>query len=370
MAVVAFEEVTKRFGEVIALDRLTLDVLDDELLVLLGPSGCGKSTALRMVAGLDEPSTGTVRINGRVANGISPKDRDVAMVFQNYALYPHKTVRQNIEFPLRARKVPTAERESLVSSVAAQLELVPLMDRKPKELSGGQRQRVALARALVRRPAVFLLDEPLSNLDAKLRTQTRAELVDLQRRLSTSFVYVTHDQVEAMTMASRVAVMLSGVLQQVGTAEEVYDQPQNVFVAQFIGSPPMNIIPGAITDQGSTRCVRVSGGSFALSAELGSALNSSSATGPVQVGIRPEHLRVRSPNDVGDNASQPWIEARVRLIEALGHEHHLLCSLEDSTSIAVRVPIGEPLAKVGEQVRLMGDSESVQLFDSQTGARI
>src|ERR671917_683263 len=250
MAEVVFDRVTKRFGDVVAVDSLSLEVADREFLVLLGPSGCGKSTALRMIAGLDEPTAGIVRIGDRVVNGVEPKARDVAMVFQSYALYPHKTVRQNIEFPLRSRRVPVAERDRLVADVVAQLGLTGLLDRKPRQLSGGQRQRVALARAIVRRPAVFLMDEPLSNLDAKMRTSTRAELVELHSRLGTTFVYVTHDQVEAMTMAHRVAVMSDGALQQVGPPQEVYDRPESVFVAQFIGSPPMNVLAAAVVDEG------------------------------------------------------------------------------------------------------------------------
>ncbi len=370
MAVVSFEKVTKKFGEVIALDQLNLDVLDDEFLVLLGPSGCGKSTALRMVAGLDEPTSGVVRINGQVVNGVDPKDRDVAMVFQSYALYPHKSVGQNIEFPLRARKVPSAEREALVAEVAAQLDLLPLMNRKPRELSGGQRQRVALARALVRRPAVFLMDEPLSNLDAKLRTQTRGELVDLQQRLHTSFVYVTHDQVEAMTMATRVAVMLNGVLQQLGTAQDVYDRPANVFVAQFIGSPPMNIVDGTVLDEAGRRVVRVPGGTFAVSPALSALLDAQPFEAKVHVGIRPEHLRL-SVQGAGDELGPALgVRARVRLVEALGHEHHLICSLEDGTSVVVRVPVGEPKASDGETVWLTGDTDELHLFDANTGRRV
>ncbi len=365
MTVVSFDQVTKRFGEVLALDQLSLDVLDDELLVLLGPSGCGKSTALRMIAGLDEPTSGVVRINDQVVNGVDPKDRDVAMVFQSYALYPHKSVRQNIEFPLRARKVPSAERSALVDEVAKQLDLAQLMNRKPRELSGGQRQRVALARALVRRPAVFLMDEPLSNLDAKLRTQTRAELVELQQRLHTSFVYVTHDQVEAMTMATRIAVMLNGVLQQVGTAQEVYDQPENVFVAQFIGSPPMNVVDAAVVDHEGRRIARVAGGAFSVPAALSALLDSRQLSGALRVGIRPEHLRLAPPALEG-----PTVEARVRLVEALGHEHHLICALEDGASVVVRVPVGDPLAGDGEAVRLIADADALHLFDANTGQRV
>src|SRR6187401_1791411 len=246
MAGVSFEHVTKRFGDVVAVRDLSLDVADREFLVLLGPSGCGKSTALRMIAGLDDPSEGTIRIGDVVVNDIEPRDRDVAMVFQSYALYPHMTVARNIEFPLKSRKVASKERSELVQQAAETLGLGELLGRKPAQLSGGQRQRVALARAIVRRPQAFLMDEPLSNLDAKLRVQTRAELIELQRRFEATIVYVTHDQVEAMTMGHRIAVLDHGVLQQVGAPQAVYAKPANLFVARFIGSPPMNTVTGHI----------------------------------------------------------------------------------------------------------------------------
>ena len=267
MAGISFREVTKRFGDVVAVDDLTLDIEDRELLVLLGPSGCGKSTALRMIAGLDEPTSGTVSIGEEVVNGVDPGDRDIAMVFQSYALYPHMTVFKNIEAPLLSRHVSVdggtprrldaAERRSRVVETAATLDLGDYLDRKPAALSGGQRQRVALARAIVRRPRVFLMDEPLSNLDAKLRTQTRLELVELWRRLETTFVYVTHDQVEAMTMASRIAILVEGRLQQVGRPREVYQRPANLFVARFIGSPPMNTLDATVGQVGEGYVARV-----------------------------------------------------------------------------------------------------------------
>src|SRR5712691_6830365 len=252
---VAIRGVSKRFGDVTAVDDFTLEVADEEFLVLLGPSGCGKSTALRIIAGLEEPTAGTIEIGDRLVNDVEAKDRDVAMVFQSYALYPHMTVRRNVEFPLKTRRVPTAERNRLVQEAAGILGLEDLLERKPAQLSGGQRQRVALARAIVRRPQAFLMDEPLSNLDAKLRVQTRAELVELQRRLSATIVYVTHDQVEAMTMGHRIAVLDAGVLQQVGPPQEVYARPANLFVAQFIGSPPMNTVEGRIARVGDSLVV-------------------------------------------------------------------------------------------------------------------
>jgi len=275
MGRVALDHVSKRFDDVAAVDDLSLDVADEEFLVLLGPSGCGKSTALRMIAGLEDPTAGTITIGDRVVNDVEAKDRDISMVFQSYALYPHMTVRKNIEFPLRSRKVAVAEREQLVRDAAASLALEPLLDRKPAQLSGGQRQRVALARAIVRRPQAFLMDEPLSNLDAKLRVQTRAELVELQRRLSATVIYVTHDQVEAMTMGHRIAVLDGGVLQQVGAPQDVYARPANLFVARFIGSPPMNTVTGRIDRIDDTLVAQIPGGHIPLEAELASAVTAS-----------------------------------------------------------------------------------------------
>ena len=240
MATVTFENVNKNYGDFQAVKDLNLEIGDGEFMVLVGPSGCGKTTSLRMIAGLEEITSGTLRIGDRVVNDVPPKDRDIAMVFQSYALYPHMSVRENLAFGLKLRKVPKAEIERRVNETAETIQLGKLLDRKPKELSGGQRQRVALGRAIVREPAVFLMDEPLSNLDAKLRVQTRAEIARLHQRLKTTIVYVTHDQVEAMTMGSRIAVMNDGVMQQVGTPQVLYDTPINRFVAGFIGSPSMN----------------------------------------------------------------------------------------------------------------------------------
>src|SRR5689334_16753617 len=250
MSGVTFAQVTKSYGDVTAVDSLSLEITDGEFMVLLGPSGCGKSTALRMIAGLEEITSGLLTIGDRVVNHVPPRERDIAMVFQSYALYPHMTVQKNIESPLVANKtarVDADERRKRVDEAARALDLTEYLGRKPGELSGGQRQRVALARAIVRRPEVFLMDEPLSNLDAKLRTQTRLELVELHRRLGTTIVYVTHDQVEAMTMADRIAIINRGELQQVGPPQAVYDRPANLFVAGFVGSPPMNTLSGSMT---------------------------------------------------------------------------------------------------------------------------
>jgi multiple sugar transport system ATP-binding protein len=252
MAEVTLKGVRKSYGPVTVIEHLDLDIHDQELMVLVGPSGCGKSTALRMIAGLEEISGGTISIGGRVVNDVPPKDRDIAMVFQSYALYPHMTVRENLEFGLKIRKTARAEKDRLVREAADVLGLAEYLDRKPKQLSGGQRQRVAVGRAIVRKPAVFLFDEPLSNLDAKLRVQMRAEISKLQKTLKTTTVYVTHDQIEAMTMGSRIAILRGGKLQQVGTPLEVYERPANLFVAGFIGTPPMNFLAATLADGGAT----------------------------------------------------------------------------------------------------------------------
>ncbi|HEX4903621.1 MAG TPA: sn-glycerol-3-phosphate ABC transporter ATP-binding protein UgpC [Acidimicrobiales bacterium] len=351
MAEIRLSGVTKRFGDVVAVEALDLTAADGEFLVLLGPSGCGKSTALRMIAGLEDPTEGEVAIGDRVVTDVAPKDRDVAMVFQSYALYPHKSVRANIEMPLKPRRVPKEERAAQVAEAARMLGLEDLLDRKPRELSGGQRQRVALARAIVRRPAAFLMDEPLSNLDAKLRIQTRAELVELHRRLGTTVVYVTHDQVEAMTMADRVAVMDAGRLQQVGPPQEVYDRPANAFVARFIGSPPMNLLP-ATAGEGA---VHVGGGTLPAPPGLAGA-------GPVTVGVRPEHLR-----DAG--TSEPALEVALRVVESLGHERLLVCDTADGDPVIVRRPADAEVPDDGTTLRLTADAANVHVFDADSGER-
>src|SRR6476660_846145 len=314
MGQVAFLNVSKRFGNFTAVADLTLEVEDQEFLVLLGPSGCGKTTALRMVAGLEEPTDGTIRIGSRVVNDVEAKDRDVAMVFQSYALYPHMTVQKNIEFPLRSRNVPKQERPAIVAEAVRTLDLDGLLDRRPAQLSGGQRQRVALARAIVRRPQVFLMDEPLSNLDAKLRVQTRAELVELQRRLSATIVYVTHDQVDSMNIGHRIAVLDAGVLQQIGPPQDVYAKPANLFVARFIGSPPMNTVTGHIDRVDGGLVAQLPGGGVPVPAEL---VRDFEAAGveEVVIGVRPEDLRF---------AEQDGIAAMVSVVESLGHERHVV----------------------------------------------
>ncbi len=294
MATVTFETVNKMYGEFHAVKDLNLEIGDGEFMVLVGPSGCGKTTSLRMIAGLEEISSGTLRIGDRVVNDVPPKDRDIAMVFQSYALYPHMTVRDNLAFGLKLRKVPKAEIDRRVKETAATIQLDKLLDRKPKELSGGQRQRVALGRAIVREPAVFLMDEPLSNLDAKLRVQTRAEIARIHQRLETTIVYVTHDQVEAMTMGSRIAVMNEGLLQQVGTPQVLYDTPINRFVAGFIGSPSMNFVEVHMEGTGEgARLVGPADWSIPIPVRYREAATPKAGKTLV-AGFRPEHL------DIGD----------------------------------------------------------------------
>ncbi len=360
MASVGLDHVSKKFDGVVAVDDLSLEVADEELLVVLGPSGCGKSTALRMIAGLEAPTEGTITIGDRVVNDVEAKDRDISMVFQSYALYPHMTVRRNIEFPLRSRKVPAAERDQLVREVAESLDLGEYLDRKPAQLSGGQRQRVALARAIVRRPAVFLMDEPLSNLDAKLRVQTRAELVELQRRLAATVLYVTHDQVEAMTMGHRIAVMSRGVLQQIGPPQDVYARPANLFVAQFIGSPPMNTVAGRVARVGDELVVELPGGRAPLPADLAAAVEQRGLT-EVVIGVRPESLRFIATGGV---------TATVVVIESLGYERHVVCRLEDDSLVIVRVDARDNAPSIGESVHLAADVNTAHVFDPGTGERV
>ena len=360
MGRVAIRGVTKRFADVTAVDDFTLEVADEEFLVLLGPSGCGKSTALRIIAGLEEPTEGVIEIGDREVNDIEAKDRDVAMVFQSYALYPHMTVRKNVEFPLKTRRVPANERSRLVKEAAGILGLENLLDRKPAQLSGGQRQRVALARAIVRRPQAFLMDEPLSNLDAKLRVQTRAELVELRRKLRATIVYVTHDQVEAMTMGDRIAILDQGVLQQVGAPQDVYARPANLFVARFIGNPPMNTVTGDVTRIDGGVGVRIPGGTVTLPPALGAAVERRGLE-QVVLGVRPEDLAF---DDGG------LIRATVSLVEALGHERHVICRLEDGQLIIVRQPVSAAPPVEEREVGVATDAAHLHVFNAASEERV
>jgi multiple sugar transport system ATP-binding protein len=320
MAAITFDDVTKTYGDGYrAVSDLDLEVKDGEFVVLVGPSGCGKTTALRMIAGLEEITDGQIRIGERVVNNLPPGARDVAMVFQNYALYPHMTVAENIGFALRMRKVPKAEARRRIAETARIIGLVDHLDRKPGQLSGGQRQRVAMGRAIVREPQVFLMDEPLSNLDAKLRVQMRAEISRIQRQLAVTTVYVTHDQVEAMTMGDRVAVMRKGLLQQFDAPQSLYERPANLFVASFIGSPAMNILEGSLERVGDDLVCRIGAAELTLPAELTSARPALAGHvgKPLAVGIRPEALDEPGARD-GDGGAR--LRGRVQTVEALGPE--------------------------------------------------
>src|SRR5919197_268004 len=330
MADIVLDHVTKRFPDgTVAVDDVNLNIDDGEFAILVGPSGSGKSTLLNMIAGLEDITEGELRIGGRVVNQLSPKDRDIAMVFQDYALYPHMTVRDNMAFALKLAKVEPAEINRKVNEAAELLELTPLLDRKPAALSGGQRQRVAMGRAIVRSPQAFLMDEPLSNLDAKLRVQTRTTISRLQNQLGTTTVYVTHDQIEAMTLGDRVAVMRTGVIQQVGTPEELYERPRNLFVAGFIGSPAMNFLPATLEDgQLSTPL-----GDIDPPAELRARIEEAGAGREVIVGIRPEHFEDAAL--VGDKRSAgQTFSVAVEVLESLGADKYAFFHIEGSRATA------------------------------------
>ncbi|MFN8224657.1 MAG: sn-glycerol-3-phosphate ABC transporter ATP-binding protein UgpC [Gaiellales bacterium] len=356
MADVRFREVSKVFdGGVVAVDSLTHAVADGEFMVLVGPSGCGKTTALRMVAGLEKPTSGWIEIGGVVVNDVPPKARDIAMVFQNYALYPHMSVEKNIAFGLQMHGFPRSEIAGRVREVSAMLDLDDLLRRKPAQLSGGQRQRVAMGRALARHPKVFLLDEPLSNLDAKLRAQLRADLKQLHHAVRTTSIYVTHDQVEAMTLGERIAVMSKGVLQQVGTPHEVYDRPANLFVAGFIGAPPMNLLEAQRSD-GVLRA-----------GELVVTDVPAVETGRPVVGLRPESLRLRA----GDALDVPSFRFTADVVEPLGHEvivHGRIAGHVGAPVVARLAAHIEP--RPGEVLELTFGARDVHLFDGETGERL
>jgi multiple sugar transport system ATP-binding protein len=365
-----------------AVKDMTLDIGDGEFMVLVGPSGCGKTTALRMVAGLEDITSGILRIGGKEANDETPKERDIAMVFQNYALYPHMTVAENIGFALKLRKMPKDQLSAKVREAADILGLTDWLDRKPGQLSGGQRQRVAMGRAIVREPSVFLMDEPLSNLDAKLRVQMRAEVARIQRRMGVSTIYVTHDQVEAMTMGDRVTVMRDGVLQQVATPQTLYDQPDNIFVAAFIGSPAQNLYD-AVVGEGA-RSIKLGSQTVELpeSVVLKHPGLRAYAGKDVVVGMRPEHLRASSPDITG-----PKLVGDVELVEALGSElvvhftidaHRVIAEGALDKDEAAAMQSGEGVARVeaktpvkpGDKMTFSVDTEDMQFFDTETGLAI
>ena len=361
MASVTYESVTKRFDEVVAVNDLNLDIEDKEFLVLVGPSGCGKSTALRLLAGLETLTEGTLKIGERVVNDIPPKDRDIAMVFQSYALYPHMTVYDNMAFGLKLRKYPKEEIDDRVHNAADILGIESLLERKPRQLSGGQRQRVALGRAIVRDPQVFLLDEPLSNLDAKLRVQTRAEITKLHKRLATTFIYVTHDQVEAMTMASRIAVLNHGILQQVDTPQKLYDKPNNLFVAGFIGSPAMNFFNAKLKEEGDH--IVVDGGSFQVTVPEKRKESLKPYVGKAVVfGLPPEDIH--DPDYAPPRIIAQEVDAKVDVTELMGNEIFIYLTSGDHEFVARVDP--RTSYEMGDDIKVAFNMDNMHIFDRET----
>ena len=359
MAGVALRGVSKWFGKTRVIEKLDLDIHDQEFMVLVGPSGCGKSTALRMIAGLEEASGGDILIGDRVVNQLPPKERDIAMVFQSYALYPHMTVRENMAFGLKIRRTTAPEIERMVGDAARILDIQHLLDRRPKELSGGQRQRVAVGRAIVRKPSVFLFDEPLSNLDAKLRVQMRAEISKLQRTLKTTTVYVTHDQVEAMTMGTRIAVLNDGALQQVGTPLQVYERPVNLFVANFLGTPPMNFFDVTVAEGGA----RLDAGAFGFATPAAWRSAAAARGGrKLVVGIRPEKIALARDGVPG------MFQAAVEVVELLGNE--AVFHARAGNDVLVGKSESHHAPAVGDSVPLALDLEALHLFDAETQQRL
>ncbi|MFZ5662505.1 MAG: ABC transporter ATP-binding protein [Pseudomonadota bacterium] len=359
MAGVTLERLRKVYGNGhVAVDEATFEVADGELLALVGPSGCGKSTLLRMIAGLESITSGELRIGGRRVNDVPPRDRDIAMVFQSYALYPHMTVAENLGFALRLRGAPRAAIDARVRAVAAMLELGDLLDRRPAALSGGQRQRVALGRALVREPQVFLLDEPLSNLDARLRAGMRVEIARLHRQLGATMIYVTHDQIEAMTLGQRIVVLRDGRIQQIDTPMALYDRPANLFVATFLGSPAMNVLRGRLVRADGLRLRRADGSQVPL--PDGFRPPAAALEAEVALGIRPEHLRPTGPHAP--------LQAELELVEPVGNEMflNLRCGRD---ALVARTPPG-PVPEPGARIGLTFDGACVHLFDAASGARL
>jgi multiple sugar transport system ATP-binding protein len=357
MVEVVLQSVSKSFGDVKAVDRVDLKILDKEFLTLLGPSGCGKTTTLRLIAGLEELSEGDIYIGDRKVNDLEPKDRNIAMVFQSYALYPHMSVFDNMAFPLKVKKVPKEERDKRVRDTAELLDISELLKRKPKQLSGGQRQRVALGRAIVRKPDVFLMDEPLSNLDAKMRVYMRAELKRLQKRLGTTLIYVTHDQVEAMTMSDRVAVMNDGRLQQVETPARVYDHPSNAWVAGFIGSPAMNLFDCTFTPRDGGGILDAGDFSIELPSDIADLVHKHTTGSEVILGVRPEDISVAKKQEVGS------IEGSVYVIEPVGDS-----AIVDANvgKYLVKARAGASfVAEIEEKVYLTFNKEKIHIFDKK-----
>ena len=361
MASVTYEDVVKKFGDMTAVDHINFNVDDKEFLVLVGPSGCGKTTALRLLAGLEEITEGTIKIGDRVVNDVAPKDRDIAMVFQSYALYPHLSVYDNMAFGLKLRKLPRDEIKRRVQEAAEVLGIVELLQRKPRQLSGGQRQRVAVGRAIVREPKVFLFDEPLSNLDAKLRVAMRAEISKLHQRLQTTFIYVTHDQTEAMTMATRIAVINKGKLQQIDTPQNLYDKPGNLFVAGFIGSPAMNFFPGKLRKEDGKLCIDTGDFTVAIPASKAGPFEKFAGR-DVIFGIRPENIH--DIEYTPTNVATEKVPVKVDVTELMGNEI-LVYLVSGKNSFVARV---DPRSKLrfGQQAQVAFDMDNFHIFDAAT----
>ena len=365
MAAIQFRQVTKNYGKLTAVQNIDLEIRDQEFMVLVGPSGCGKSTLLRMIAGLEEISSGELLIGDKIVNDLPPRDRDIAIVFQNYALYPHMTAYDNLAFGLKIRGLPKAVIKEKVLEAARILDIEPLLQRKPKEMSGGQRQRVAIGRAIVRNPSVFLFDEPLSNLDAKLRGQMRLEIARLHQQLKTTVVYVTHDQVEAMTLGDRIAVINKGEIQQIDTPDKVYEKPANRFVAGFVGSPPMNFIEGSLSGEGSELRFRDRSGTVDISLPQASTLEGH-LNRPVTLGIRPEAISTR-PGD-GSPGRYACFGVEVQLLERLGHESFAFARL-GGHEVTARLSTETDTPTLGA-ASFFFDLSKLHFFDAETGERI
>jgi multiple sugar transport system ATP-binding protein len=365
MAKIVLRRVTKSFGEKVAVDDLNLEVEDGEFVIVVGPSGCGKTTTLRMIAGFESPNMGTLHIGGTLMNHVPPKDRNLAMVFQNYALFPHMSVERNLSFGLRIRHTSKKELNTQVNEIAEMLGIRPLLDRKPAQLSGGERQRVALGRALLRKPQAFLLDEPLSNLDAALRTQMRFELKRIHAQFPVTTVYVTHDQVEAMTMADRIVLMNHGELQQVAPPETLYAEPVNVFAAGFIGSPKINLISARIDHSGGGSALRCLATAIPMTTEIADQLRSAQGK-TVTIGIRPEDILPTPP--MGDAPGRAVISGTVEVIEPLGSETHIAVRVGDDI-LTCRTPPRSGL-EMGSTINLTFDITQATIFDGTSGLRL
>ncbi|MBF0287072.1 MAG: sn-glycerol-3-phosphate ABC transporter ATP-binding protein UgpC [SAR324 cluster bacterium] len=367
MGALTIKNVCKSYGPTDVLKGVNIDIQAGEFLILVGPSGCGKSTLLNMIAGLDGITSGEIQIDGRVVNNLPPKDRDIAMVFQSYALYPNMDIRRNISFGLEIRKVPKSEQDRIVNEVSSMLQIDQLLDRKPSQLSGGQRQRVAMGRALARKPALYLFDEPLSNLDAKLRVDMRTEIKMLHQRLKTTIVYVTHDQIEAMTLADKIAVMKGGIVQQFGSPRQLYDEPANMFVAGFMGSPSMNFIPCKVVSMGNETGVEIDGGAGTFKLPVRSNQLKSSEGQEVMLGIRPEKVTHKIESHL-ENSDFHLAKCRVSINEPTGPDTNIFIHMNGAKVVCRSTP--DSAKDPGEEMEMMFDLSKMVFFDPKTEERL